>query len=112
MTIKLTPEQRAEISRRNGAKGKGPVTDAGKERSKFNALKHGRYAATIILPGEDRADFEQKLGGYVAYFDPLGDPEDDLVWSAAITAWKGGRGQGGRAADGAAGSAPRAGGGA
>src|SRR5271165_7531549 len=87
-TTTLTPEQRAEISRRNGAKSKGPVTDAGKERSKFNALKHGRYAATIILPGEEPADFERKLGGYVAYFDPLGDPEHDLVRTAAIKAWQ------------------------
>jgi hypothetical protein len=44
---------RAEISRRNGAKSKGPKTPEGKERSKFNALKHGMSARTIVLPGED-----------------------------------------------------------
>ncbi|MCX6603906.1 MAG: hypothetical protein NTV52_09955 [Acidobacteria bacterium] len=35
---------RAEQARLNGARSKGPTTDAGKERSRKARLLHGRYA--------------------------------------------------------------------
>jgi hypothetical protein len=40
---------RAETSRRNGRKSKGPVTLAGKAKSGQNALQHGLFAS--VLPG-------------------------------------------------------------
>ncbi|MGI9491863.1 MAG: hypothetical protein ACR2QF_05610 [Geminicoccaceae bacterium] len=50
---------RAEASRRNGAKSKGPMTTDGKARASKNALKHGlRAASTVLLDGEEEADFE------------------------------------------------------
>src|SRR5689334_12600555 len=49
----ITEEERAEVRRRNGAKSRGPVTDAGKERSRQNAMKHGLSARVLALPDED-----------------------------------------------------------
>jgi hypothetical protein len=52
------PSARAEASRRNGAKARGPKTPEGKARSAQNALKHGfRAQKRIVLPGEDGAAF-------------------------------------------------------
>jgi len=45
-------EERQAISRRNGAKSRGPVTDAGKFICSANSIKHGYYAKVHSLPDE------------------------------------------------------------
>ena len=63
----MTKEQRAEISRQNGARSKGPTTTRGKANSSRNALKHGEYAQSFapflppraaVLCNEELADFQ------------------------------------------------------
>jgi hypothetical protein len=50
---------RAEASRINGARSRGPKTPEGKARSSQNALKHGfRVQKHVVLPGEDAAAFQ------------------------------------------------------
>jgi hypothetical protein len=49
---------RAESSRKNGRKSGGPRTEAGKARSRMNALKHGMTARSTLLPGEEAAEYE------------------------------------------------------
>ena len=49
---------RAEASRKNGAKSRGPKTLEGKARSAQNALKHGMRAQEyIVLAEEDAGEF-------------------------------------------------------
>ena len=50
-----------EANRRNSQKSKGPTTDAGKARSRYNALKHGMTAKTVLLPGDDPEVFAGRL---------------------------------------------------
>ena len=78
ITTTTTPD-RAEISRRNGAKSKGPKTPEGKERSKFNALKHGMSAKTIVLPGEDADVLQIRINTWTDDLQPQSDLERDLV---------------------------------
>jgi hypothetical protein len=58
---KKTSPARAEASRRNGRKSMGPTTDEGKARSRWNALKHGMTAQTVLLPGDDSEAFLGRL---------------------------------------------------
>ena len=48
---------RAEASRRNGARSRGPVSAAGKARSAQNAIRHGLRARSVLLADESAGDF-------------------------------------------------------
>jgi hypothetical protein len=47
-----------EANRRNALKSTGPTTPEGKERSRFNAVRHGLTAETIIATLEDAEDYQ------------------------------------------------------
>src|ERR1700693_1905973 len=50
---------RAEINRSNAQHSTGPRTDAGKQRSSQNALRHGLTARSAVIPSEDPADYQR-----------------------------------------------------
>jgi hypothetical protein len=80
---------RAEASRKNGTKSKGPVTADGKARASRNALKHGlRAASTVLLDGEDEAEFDVLDQGLKADLQPSGPLETLLTSRLAIAAWR------------------------
>jgi hypothetical protein len=84
----MTTTERAEINRRNAQKSTGPRTPEGKQRSKFNAVKHGLTAATPVLPGEDPDAFRHRLDAWADALAPDDAVEHFLVEQAATTSWK------------------------
>jgi hypothetical protein len=52
------------------------------------ALKHGFYAATAILPGENRAAFEELHRSVIADLTPDGPLEEDAVETIARLLWR------------------------
>jgi hypothetical protein len=66
----------------------GPTSSAGKDRVKFNALKTGLFARTIVLPGEQQSDYEA-LGAHLndAWL-PRTDAERELVITIQSTTWR------------------------
>src|SRR3954471_12972403 len=65
-----TPEERAATSRANGARSKGPTTDAGKSVASRNSLKHGMTAKKLALANEDPAAIAERTSEWVAHFRP------------------------------------------
>ena len=61
------------------ARSNGPRTVAGKDRSRFNALKHGMRASTPVLPGEDPDALHARLDAWTASLQPRDDLERYLV---------------------------------
>ena len=85
----VTPEQKAEIARRNGAKSRGPVTAAGKDISSRNALKHGlRSESMFVLRNENPANWDRILAICTAAFHPATDYECELVEEIAAARWR------------------------
>jgi hypothetical protein len=69
-----TPAQ-ITANRANAQKSTGPRSAEGKSASRFNALKHGIDAASIVIPGEDRAVYEALAADYRSDFRPQSPSE-------------------------------------
>src|SRR5262245_42411128 len=57
-------QARSDSARRNGARGKGPVTPRGKEVARANSLAHGLTGQGVVLREEDQPavdDTEEEL---------------------------------------------------
>src|SRR4051812_49183383 len=64
-----TPAQ-ITANRANAQRSTGPRTDEGKSASRFNALKHGLDAQSVIIPGEDPAAYDALAAEYRDEFQP------------------------------------------
>jgi len=80
--------QRAAINRAKSEHSTGPRTDAGKERSSRNSLRHGLTARTAVLPSEDRAAFDQHCRQFQNEYQPATATETHLVQELADTSWR------------------------
>ena len=69
-------------------KSGGPQTEGGKKIASRNALKTGAYSNTLILPGEDEAQFLQIEEQFIHDFDPRDMAEIAMVRDLAVLAWK------------------------
>src|SRR5216683_6653728 len=66
----------------------GPRTPQGKERSKFNARKHGLFSKAILLHDESRAEYDALLDGLMENLQPRGKLEIVLVENLATLLWR------------------------
>ena len=66
----------------------GPRTPQGKERSKFNARKHGLFSKAVLLQDESRADYDALLNGLMEDLQPQGKLEIVLVENLASLLWR------------------------
>ena len=96
----MTPEERAEIARQNGAKSKGPTTAAGKEQSKRNAIKHGERAEALkllvpphsaCLLHEERREFYRLYDQNIAKYKATDEHEKEIVREITDLQWSNGR---------------------
>jgi hypothetical protein len=76
----MPSELRSAASRANGAKSQGPKSEAGRETSSRNSLKHG-FTSTrrVVLYGEDLDRFQQFFSGFM---------EEDLVQQMVAARWR------------------------
>ena len=77
------------VSGTNGAKkSTGPRTEAGKARSRMNAVKHGMTARVVLLPDEKPAEFRGCMTGYFDSLKPRNQLEIGQVERIAYLKWQ------------------------
>ena len=81
-------ERRTSINRANAQHSTGPRTDAGKQRSSLNALRHGLTAAAPVLPSEDPAAYEDHRRRFFNEYQPATPTESQLVQELIDTSWR------------------------
>jgi len=65
----IVDRDRAAINRENSLKSTGPKTEAGKQISSLNALRHGLTSQVVIMPNEDLEAYHRFTESF--HNDPL-----------------------------------------
>ena len=84
----MSSEAQIAANRQNAQYCTGPKTEAGKQVSKWNALKTGLTSSQVVLPHEDRAAFEDLKSSLIAEHQPIGQLEELFVSQLAETWWR------------------------
>ena len=77
-----------EATRRNALKSTGPRTEAGKQASRCNAVRHGLTAETVIAALEDAEDYKAFEAAITADYDAQSAVERELVLRLASLLWR------------------------
>src|SRR5665811_908499 len=77
-----------EANRRNALKSTGPTTPEGKRRSRWNAVRHGLTAETVIAALEDSEDYEAFEDAVISDYDAESAVERELVLRLASVLWR------------------------
>jgi hypothetical protein len=85
---KMSTPVQAASSQTNALQSTGPRTAAGKAVSRLNALRHGATSKTVVLPGEDPAEFERFEKALLAELRPVSEGERDQAKRVAALSWR------------------------
>ncbi len=88
VTIDPSEDRRAAVNRANAQHSTGPRTEAGKQRSSLNALRHGLTGHVIVLPSEDHSAYAAHTKRFFDDLQPKGALEQQLVQSLADSSWR------------------------
>jgi hypothetical protein len=84
----MTSLKQIEANRRNTLKSTGPASEAGKERSRRNAMRHGLTAETVVEPLEDPDEYKAFEMSITSEFDAQTAVERELVLRLASVLWR------------------------
>jgi hypothetical protein len=84
----MSTDRQIEANRLNAQHSTGPSTPEGLAAVRLNGLKYGLYAETLILPGEDPAEFDALLDRLDAEHQPATPTEEIFVSQIAMASWR------------------------
>ena len=84
----MTSFRQVEANRRNALWSTGPITEAGKHRSRRNAVRHGLCAETVVGTLEDIEDYKGFEAAIIADYDAETAVERELVLRLASLFWR------------------------
>lgn len=83
----MVSEQKAAANAANAQSSTGPRTEEGKARSSQNALKHGLTAKELVIPEEEREEFEEFRVDFINHLAPDNPLEVVAVNHALHASW-------------------------
>ena len=84
----MTSYRQIEANRGNALNSTGPRTEAGKQASRRNAVRHGLTAETVISGLEDAEDYKAFEAAITADYDAQSAVERELVLRLASVLWR------------------------
>jgi hypothetical protein len=84
----MTSFRQLEANRDNALGSTGPKTEAGKRRSRRNAVRHGLTAETVVVALEDIEDYQAFEAAIIADYDARTAVERELVLRLASLLWR------------------------
>ena len=81
-------ESQQEASRQNGAHSQGPKTQEGRLNSSKNAYKHGAYATSLLMWGDDEDAFRRLENDLKNRYNPQGEIENVIFHQMLAAAWR------------------------
>jgi len=84
----MSTDRQIEANRLNAQHSTAPSTPEGRAAVRLNGLKYGLYAETLILPGEDPAEFDALLDRLDAEHQPATPTEELFVSQIAMASWR------------------------
>jgi len=84
----MSTDRQIEANRLNAQHSTGPSTPEGRAAVRLNGLKHGLCAETVVVPGEDPAQFQALLDAYRAEYQPTTPSAEFLVRQVAMADWR------------------------
>jgi len=79
---------RAATNRANAQSSTGPRTDAGKQRTRLNALRHGLTGQTVVLPSDDLIAYQRHCQELHDHYRPKNKMEVQLTQTIADLTWR------------------------
>ena len=85
----MPSDQKIQANRRNAQRSTGPKTPEGKATVSRNAHEHGLASSrTVVLPEENRQEFEELVDAFRSEYQPQGPLERFLVFELAAADWR------------------------
>jgi hypothetical protein len=84
----MRSQAQIEASRRNGARSRGPVTLQGKAVARLNSTRHGLLSQSVVMTGEDPAEFHALLQDFVRRLLPADNAELAYVEQMVSALWR------------------------
>jgi hypothetical protein len=83
-----TSNAQVAANRANAQLSSGPKSSAGKAKSSLNALSHGLTSKTVVMAGEDNAEYARLLSSCTNRHAPANEEELRLVQSMVDGTWR------------------------
>ena len=84
----MTTSAQIRRNQQNAKHSTGPRTVEGKNRSRFNAVKHACTAKLVLLPAEKPAEFNERTKAFFEHFLPQNPYEVVLTEDAVYCSWQ------------------------